>query len=246
MEEPAAAWHSDPDSARPAKISLPLQSMNPTAPAHSGPWLNDKALDIVFRTARTHTAWRDELIEDEVLHQLYELMKWGPTSANSTPARIVFLRTAEARERLRPALMPGNVDKTMTAPVTAIIAFDLKFYEQLPRLFPAVPTMKDMFATSPELAATTALRNGSLQGAYFMLAARSLGLDCGPMSGFDNAKVDAEFFPAPDVSGALCSGEFIGAGSVKSNFLCNLGYGDASKLPPRGPRLEFSEVCQLL
>jgi 3-hydroxypropanoate dehydrogenase len=138
------------------------------------------------------------------------------------------------------------VDKTMKAPVTAILAYDSKFYEALPRLFPAMPTMKEMFAKAPELAATTAFRNGTLQGAYFILAARSLGLDCGPMSGFDNAKVDLEFFPAPGPGPSAADGGFIAAGAVKSNFLCNLGYGDTAKLRPRGPRLEFGEACQLL
>jgi 3-hydroxypropanoate dehydrogenase len=173
-------------------------------------------------------------------------MKWGPTSANCSPVRILFLRTRQAKERLRPALQQANVDKTMLAPVTAIIAHDLKFFEQLPRLFPAVPAMKEMFAQSTDLTASTAMRNGSLQGAYFMLAARSLGLDCGPMSGFDNDKVDREFFPVPAPGTTVKAGSFIAAGPVKSNFLCNLGYGDAAKLHPRGPRLEFSEVCQLL
>ena len=207
--------------------------------------LNDDAQNVLFREARTHNGWLDRLIEDDVLHQLYELMKWGPTSANCCPARIVFLRTKPAKERLRPALMAANVDKTMKAPVTAIIAYDSKFYEQLSRLFPAMPGMKEMFVASAELTATTALRNGSLQGAYFILAARSLGLDCGPMSGFDNAKVDQEFFPASD-GGPRANGGFLAAGPVKSNFLCNLGYGDAGKLHPRGPRLAFEEACQLL
>jgi 3-hydroxypropanoate dehydrogenase len=216
-----------------------------TTPDSTSHVLNEDALDVLFREARTHTAWLDRLIEDELLHQLYDLMKWGPTSANCCPARILFLRTRSAKERLRPALMPTNVEKTMKAPVTAIIAYDSKFYEQLPRLFPAAPGMKDMFVQSAELAATTAMRNGSLQGAYFMLAARSLGLDCGPMSGFDNAKVDQEFFPAP-ATWINADGGFIAAGAVKSNFLCNLGYGDRTKLHPRGPRLEFGEACQLL
>ena len=207
--------------------------------------LSDDALDVLFRSARTHNGWLDRLVEDDLLHQLYELMKWGPTSANCCPARMVFLRTKPAKERLRPALMAGNVDKTMKAPVTAIIAHDSKFYEQMPRLFPAMPAMKEMFVASPELAATTALRNGSLQGAYFMLAARALGLDCAPMSGFDNAKVDAEFFPTT-VTWGPAEGGFIAAGPVKSNFLCNLGYGDVTKLYPRGPRLAFDEACQLL
>jgi 3-hydroxypropanoate dehydrogenase len=160
--------------------------------------------------------------------------------------RILFLRTRPAKERLRPALQPANVDKTMKAPVTAVIAYDSKFYELLPRLFPAMPGAREMFAKSQALADSTALRNGSLQGAYFMLAARSLGLDCGPMSGFDNAKVDQEFFPVSAASTGAFDGGFIAAGAVKSNFLCNLGYGDATKLHPRGPRLDFDEACQLL
>jgi 3-hydroxypropanoate dehydrogenase len=143
----------------------------------------------------------------------------------------VFLRTPEAKERLRPALAPGNVAQTMAAPVTAIVAYDLRFYEQLPRLFPAVPAMQDMFAKNAELAEATARRNSSLQGAYMIVAARAVGLDCGPMSGFDNAKVDQEFFPG---------------GHVHSNFLCNLGHGDAAKTHPRGPRLSFDEACTLL
>ena len=208
--------------------------------------LTDAACNVLFREARTHSAWLDRPVDDDLLHQLYDLMKWGPTSANSCPARIVFLRTKQAKERLRPALMPANVEKTMQAPVTAIIAYDAKFYEQLPRLFPAVPAMKEMFVKSPELAASTAMRNGSLQGAYFMLAARTLGLDCGPMSGFDNEKVDQEFFTVSAQRIAAEAGGFVAAGAVKSNFLCNLGYGDAAKLHPRGPRLEFNEACQLL
>ncbi|MCX6950770.1 MAG: malonic semialdehyde reductase [Verrucomicrobia bacterium] len=208
--------------------------------------VSEDACDTLFRQARTHSVWLDRLVEDDLLHQLYDLMKWGPTSANCCPVRILFLRTQPAKERLRPALQPGNVDKTMKAPVTAIIAYDAKFYELLPRLFPAMPGAREMFAQSPALADATALRNGSLQGAYFMLAARSLGLDCGPMSGFDNAKVDQEFFPAAGPWTGTAAGGFIAAGAVKSNFLCNLGYGDATKLYPRGPRLDFGEACQLL
>jgi 3-hydroxypropanoate dehydrogenase len=208
--------------------------------------LNDDAHNILFVAARTHSAWLDRPVQDDLLHQLYDLMKWGPTSANCCPVRILFLRTRAAKERLRPALQPANVDKTMQAPVTAVIAHDSKFYELLPRLFPAMPGAKEMFAKSQELSDSTAMRNGSLQGAYFMLAARSLGLDCGPMSGFDNAKVDHEFFPSPAREVAAAKGGFIAAGAVKSNFLCNLGYGDATKLHPRGPRLEFGEACQLL
>jgi 3-hydroxypropanoate dehydrogenase len=195
------------------------------------PILSSEAMDTLFREARTHNVWLPQPVSDHVLRQIYDLMKWGPTSANSSPARIVFLRTKEAKERLRPALMPLNVDKTLQAPVTAILAYDLKFFEHLPKLFPMKPDMKNMFSGSAELAQITAFRNGTLQGGYFILAARALGLDCGPMSGFDNAKVDAEFFPSS---------------SVKSNFLCNLGYGDHSKLFPRSPRLDFEEACQLL
>jgi 3-hydroxypropanoate dehydrogenase len=165
-----------------------------------------------------------------LLRQVYDLTKWGPTSGNCSPARILFVRSREAKERLKPALMAGNVDKTMAAPVTAIVGYDLRFYDQLPKLFPANPGFRDLFANSPELAQTTAFRNSTLQGGYFILAARSLGLDTGPMSGFDNAKVDAEFFPP----------------NVKSNFLCNLGFGDHSKLFPRNPRLEFDETCKLI
>jgi 3-hydroxypropanoate dehydrogenase len=207
--------------------------------------LGDDALNEIFREARTHSAWLDKPVSDEILRQLYDLVKWGPTSANGSPARFVFLRTPEAKERLRPALAPGNVEKTMTAPVTAIIAYDLLFFEKLPKLFPYVPGMRDLFARNPQLVEETAKRNSSLQGAYLIIAARALGLDCGPMSGFDNAKVDEEFFGA----GKECEGceqEFFPAGHVKSNFLCNLGYGDESKLLPRGPRLTFNEACTLL
>lgn len=197
--------------------------------------INDEALDQLFRDARTHNAWLDRPVSDEVLRQLYDLTKWGPTSANCLPARILFLRTREAKERLRPALSPGNVEKTMKAPVTAIIAYDELFYEKLPRLFPHNPGIRDLFANSPELAETTAFRNGTLQGGYFILAARSLGLDCGPMSGFDNAKVDGEFFTAAGARETAT--EIPTACRVKSNFLCNLGYGDPAALYPRSPRL---------
>jgi len=207
--------------------------------------LPDEALNQIFREARTHSAWLDKPVSDEILRQLYDLLKWGPTSANGSPARFVFLRTPAAKDRLRPALAPGNVEKTMTAPVTAIIAYDLVFFEKLPKLFPYAPGMRDLFAQNPQLVEETAKRNASLQGAYLIIAARGLGLDCGPMSGFDNAKVDEEFFGA----GKECEGceqEFFPAGHVKSNFLCNLGYGDESKLFPRGPRLALNEACTLL
>src|SRR2546421_11191567 len=193
--------------------------------------LGEETFDQLFREARTYNAFRDLPVSDDVLRQLYELMKWGPTSANCCPARILFLRTPEAKERLRPTLEAGNVEKTLKAPVTAVIAHDLKFYDQLPKLSPQIPAIRDLFANSAELAATTAFRNGSLQGGYFILAARSLGLDCGPMSGFDNAKVDAAFFPD---------------GRFKSNFLVNLGYGDPAKLFPRNPRLSFEEQCRIV
>ena len=220
--------------------------MASTAPDSTTHRVGDSACDALFTKARTHSAWQDRPVGDDLLRRLYDLMKWGPTSANCCPLRVVFLRTPEAKARLRPALQPANVDKTMNAPVTAIIAYDSKFYELLPRLFPPMPGAREMFAQSQELADATAMRNGSLQGAYFMLAARSLGLDCGPMSGFDNAKVDREFFPPAAPWTGARHGEFIAAGAVKSNFLCNLGYGDSSKLHPRGPRLDFGEACQLL
>jgi 3-hydroxypropanoate dehydrogenase len=207
--------------------------------------LNDDAMDRLFRTARTYNAWQDRPVSDELLRQLYDLMKWGPTSANCCPARILFLRTPEAKERLRPALMPGNVDKTMSAPVTAILGYDELFYERLPQLFPHNPGMRDVFVNSPELAEINAFRNGTLQGGYFILAARSLGLDCGPMSGFDNAKVDEEFFPVPADLEASTE-DVMPMGRIRSNFLCNLGYGDPAGLYPRSPRLAFEEACELL
>ena len=188
------------------------------------------SLDLIFRKARTHNVWLDKPVEDGLLRQVYDLAKLGPTSANMCPMRIVFVKSREAKERLKPALAAGNVDKTMAAPVTAIIGMELHFFEQLPRLFPHADA-KAWFKDLPEnVLEYTALRNASLQGAYFMLAARALGLDCGPMSGFDNAKVDAAFFAGT---------------TVKSNFLCNLGYGDVSKLYPRSPRLDFDEACKV-
>lgn len=206
--------------------------------------LSEEGLDLLFRKARTHSAWLDKPVSDDTLRELYDLMKWGPTSANCCPARILFLRTPEAKRRLLPALAPGNVDKTMAAPVTAIIAYDAKFYEQLPKLYPHTDA-RSWFANTPELAGITARRNSSLQGAYFMLAARALGLDCGPMSGFDNAQVDHEFFP-PDGETDAFQLEHFPDSHVKTNFICNLGYGDPAKLHARGPRLEFDEACKLL
>jgi 3-hydroxypropanoate dehydrogenase len=193
------------------------------------PSLNDTALDIIFRSARTHNGFIDRPVPDATLRAVYDLMKWGPTSGNSGPARFVFVRSREAKARLAPALSAGNHDKTMAAPVTVIVAFDLEFYEHLPRLFPHTDA-RSWFAGKPDHIRTTAFRNGTLQGAYFIIAARALGLDCGPMSGFDNAKVDAAFFPD---------------GKVKSNFLINLGYGDEAKLHARNPRLTFDEACRI-
>ncbi len=193
--------------------------------------VDNAALDLLFRKARSHNGWLDKPVTDELLRQLYELMKWGPTSANCSPARIVFVRTPANKERVRPALSPNNVEKTMTAPVIAIVAYDSRFYEHLPQLFPRNPQVAELFASNAALSATTAFRNGTLQGGYFLLAARAVGLDCGPMSGFDNGKIDAEFFSD---------------GRFKSNFLCGLGHGDPAKLHPRSPRLAFEEACTLL
>lgn len=192
--------------------------------------LDDESLDILFRSARSHSFWLNKPVGDEVLHKIYDLMKWGPTSANCTPARLVFVRSPQAKERLKPCLDAGNVQKSMTAPVVAIIGMDLEFYEKLPKLFPHNQEARSWFAGKPQSIQETAFRNSSLQGAYFILAARSLGLDCGPMSGFDKQKVEAEFFPD---------------GKVKSNFICAIGYGDASRLFPRGPRLDFGEACRI-
>jgi 3-hydroxypropanoate dehydrogenase len=207
--------------------------------------IDQQCLDTLFFNARTHNRWLDKPVSDATLRRLYDTLRWAPTSANSNPARFVFIRTKEGKERLRPALAPGNVDKTMAAPVTVIIAYDLLFYEKMTKLFPHSPKMRELFAKNPQLVETTVRRNSSLQGAYLILAARGLGLDCGPMSGFDNAKVDEEFFKA----GQECEGceqEFFPEGHVRSNFLCNLGYGDPAGLHPRGPRLEFEEACLLL
>jgi 3-hydroxypropanoate dehydrogenase len=193
--------------------------------------MSDDDLDLIFRKARTHNVWLDKPVDDALLVQVYNLAKMGPTSANMCPLRIVFVKSREAKEKLKPALDAGNVDKTMKAPVTAILGMDIHFYEQLPKLFPHADA-KAWFKDLPDnVLEYIALRNSSLQGAYFMLAARSLGLDCGPMSGFDNAKLDAAFFAGT---------------TVKSNFLCNLGYGDAGKLYPRSPRLTFEEACRVV
>jgi 3-hydroxypropanoate dehydrogenase len=187
-------------------------------------------IDQLFREARTHNVWLPHPVPSELLREAYELAALGPTSANTTPARYVFLTTPQAKERLRPALAPANVDKTMAAPVTVIIAWDTEFHKKLPKLFPH-RDMRPMFLGKPDLIEATAFRNSSLEGGYFILAVRALGLDCGPMSGFDAAKVNAEFFPD---------------GKWKSNFLCNVGYGDHTKLSPRNPRLPFDEACLVL
>jgi len=193
--------------------------------------LNDAALDQLFRDARSQNGWRDEPVSDAQILALYELLKWGPTTANTCPARFVFVKSDEAKERLKPHLTEGNVEKSMTAPVVAIVAHDVEFFEKIPQLFPHNPGAKDWFNWSEDHAHTTAFRNGTLQGAYLLLAARSLGLDCGPMSGFDNEGVDKEFFDGT---------------TWKSNFICGIGYGEPSKVFDRLPRLSFDEACQLL
>lgn len=203
--------------------------------------ITEQGLDLLFRQARSQNGWLDKPVGDDTLKELYDLVRWGPTSANGCPARIVFLRSAESRQRLLPALSAGNVEKTLSAPVTAIIGYDTCFHEQLPRLFAHNPGVRDWFAGQPDLLESTALRNSSLQGGYFILAARALGLDCGPMSGFDHERVDQAFF----ASDAGCSEAFAGM-RIKSNFLCNLGYGDPEKLFARSPRLGFEEACALL
>jgi len=192
--------------------------------------LPDASLDQLFRNARTRGAWQDKNIPDSLLHELVELVKLGPTSGNCSPARLLFVKSPEAKERLKPYLSDGNRDKTMRAPVCTIIGYDLEFYEHLPKLFPHTDA-KSWFEGKPKKIADTAFRNGSLQGAYLILAARALGLDCGPMSGFDNNGVDKEFFTGTN---------------IKSNFLCNLGYGDDSALRPRSPRFAFDEMARIL
>lgn len=192
--------------------------------------ITDQALDQLFRTARSANGFINKDVSDDLLHQAYDLAKFGPTAANSCPMRIVFVKSKEAKEKLKPCMSPGNVDKTMSAPVTAIIGMDMEFYEQLPKLFPHADA-RSWFAGNDAAIQETAFRNSSLQGAYFMLAARAVGLDCGPMSGFDAAKIEAAFFPS---------------GKVKANFVCNLGHIDDSKTFPRSPRLDFAEACQIV
>jgi len=192
--------------------------------------LDQSALDTLFNNARTHNAWQDKPVSDELLQQIYDLTKWAPTSANTSPARIVFVKSAAEKEKLVACMAPGNQEKTKTAPVTAIIAMDFEFYEQLPKLFPHADA-KSWFVGNQANIDATAFRNGSLQGGYFILAARALGLDCGPMSGFDADKVNATFFAGTN---------------VKVNFICNLGYGDVAHLYPRSPRLTFDEACKIV
>lgn len=192
--------------------------------------LPDACLDQLFREARTHNAWQDRDVPDELLHGIVDLLKFGPTSANCSPARFIFVKSREAKQRLEPHLSEGNRDKTMKAPVCTIIGYDLDFYQHLPKLFPHT-NAKSWFEGNETKIAETAFRNGTLQGAYLIMAARALGLDCGPMSGFDNAGVDREFFADT---------------KVKSNFLCNLAYGDASVLLPRSPRFSFDEMARIV
>ena len=193
--------------------------------------VNDDALAVLFRDARTHRKWRNEPVTNQILMAIYDLMRWAPTTNNSSPARIVFVVSPEAKERLRPHLNQGNVEQTMLAPATAIMAFDLRFYEMMPKLSPNPNARETWVRKSEAEIQEAAFRNSSLQGGYFILAARALGLDCGPMSGFSNAGVDREFFTGT---------------SIKSNFLCNLGYGDETGLRPRAGRLDFDDACRIV
>ncbi len=193
--------------------------------------LDDQAFDVLFREARTQNIWREEPISDDRIRALYDLMKWGPTSANCFPMRTIFVASEEEKARLATMVMEGNDEKVKAASAVAIIGYDLEFYEMIPTLFPHQPEAREWFAHDKDVAFTTAFRNGTLQGAYLMIAARGLGLDCGPMSGFDNAAVDEAYFAGT---------------SVKSNFLCALGTGDPAGLFPRSPRPDFDEVCQIL
>ena len=189
--------------------------------------LSDAVLNQLFLQARTHRAWLPRDVPDSLLRELVDLFRMGPTASNTLPARIVFVRSKPAKERLKPHLNRGNVDKTMSAPATAIVGYDTRFFEHPPQGQNPLSGFED----KPEQAQTAALRNGSLQGAYLIIAARALGLDCGPMSGFDNAGVDREFFAGTD---------------IRSNFLCNIGYGDPANLRPRGPRFDFDEMATIL
>lgn len=196
----------------------------------SGQALTGQAWNALFLEARTANGWRDRPVSDDILKEIHDMMRWGPTSANSCPLRIVFIKTPRGKERLKPFLDKGNVEKTMAAPVTALFAYDTEFYERLPFLFPHTDA-RSWFVGKEEKIFDTAFRNGTLQAAYFMIVARGFGLDCGPMSGFDKEKADREFFPD---------------GRFKSNFLCSLGYADPAKNHPRGPRFEFDDVCSIV
>lgn len=193
--------------------------------------LNDAGLDLIFREAHTFTHWTPEKVSEALLRKVYDLTKFGPTSANGSPARFLFIVSPEAKEKLKPALLPMNVDKTMSAPVTVAIGYDTQFFEHLPELFPSNPNAKVWFEGSAPLAQETAFRNSALQGAYLMIAARALGLDCGALSGFNAAALETTFWPD---------------GRVKANFLCNIGFGDDKMQWPRGPRLPFETACQIV
>ncbi|MCP8938610.1 malonic semialdehyde reductase [Alsobacter sp. SYSU M60028] len=205
--------------------------MNAVTPSNPRAPLSDEALRQLFLDARTHNAWLDRDVPDELLHRLADLMKLGPTAANSCPARIVFVRSPEAKAKLGPLMSEGNRAKTLAAPVNAIVGYDLRFYEKMGELFPHNPGARGWFEGKPAAIEENGLRNSSLQGAYMILAARALGLDCGPMGGFDRAGIDAAFFPS---------------GTIRSNFVCNLGYGDPAGLRPRLPRLDFEDFCSIV
>ena len=190
-----------------------------------------KNKNLIFQEARTHNDWLDKDISNDILMEIYDLMKWGPTSAKCSPTRIIFVKSKASKDRLLPFVIESNLEKTKSAPVTAIIGYDINFHDHLPKLFPHNPDAQNWFNHSIDIAEETAFRNGSMQGAYFIIAARALGLDCGPMSGFDKEGVDNEFFRDTN---------------IKSNFLCNLGYGDKTKLFERSPRFKFNEICEII
>ena len=190
-----------------------------------------KNKNLIFQEARTHNDWLDKDIPNDILMEIYDLMKWGPTSANCSPTRIIFVKSKASKDRLLPFVIESNLEKTKSDPVTAIIGYDINFHDHLPKLFPHNPDAQNWFNHSIDIAEETAFRNGSMQGAYFIIAARALGLDCGPMSGFDKEGVDNEFFRDTN---------------IKSNFLCNLGYGDKTKLFERSPRFKFNEICEII
>ena len=190
-----------------------------------------KNKNLIFQEARTHNDWLDKDISNDILMEIYDLMKWGPTSANCSPTRIIFVKSKVSKDRLLPFVIESNLEKTKSAPVTAIIGYDINFHDHLPKLFPHNLDAQNWFNHSIDIAEETAFRNGSMQGAYFIIAARALGLDCGPMSGFDKEGVDNEFFRDTN---------------IKSNFLCNLGYGDKTKLFERSPRFKFNEICEII